>query len=88
MGKEPTNKSDAKSQIIAKYVLAYLLLALVSALPPLQIMAKIHWQAMKLWAKRLPVFRKAADKELQRDLYNPHHSLTQTKESKDEYAIH
>ncbi len=42
----------------------------------LQVIWKIHWQALRLWLKRLPVFRKDADRQLQRDLYRPHASLT------------
>ena len=44
-----------------------------------QVMIKIHWQALKLWLKRLPYFRKRADPDLQRDLYRPHSTLTQSK---------
>ncbi|MCB1100529.1 MAG: DUF1365 domain-containing protein [Verrucomicrobiae bacterium] len=43
----------------------------------LQVIAKIHWQALRLWAKRLPVFRKGDAPELQRDLLHPHSSLAE-----------
>lgn len=42
----------------------------------LQVIVKIHLQALRLWLKRLPVFGKAADPDLQRDLLHPHSSLT------------
>ncbi len=41
----------------------------------LQVILKIHYQAFCLWLKRLPVFRKAAHPEQQRDLFHPHASL-------------
>ena len=42
----------------------------------LRIIALIHWQAFRLWLKRVPWFAKAARPEAQRDLYRPHSSLT------------
>ncbi|GEP42913.1 DUF1365 domain-containing protein [Brevifollis gellanilyticus] len=42
----------------------------------LQVIAKIHWQAFRLWWRGFEVFRKGSDRHLQTDLYHPHHSLT------------
>jgi DUF1365 family protein len=42
----------------------------------LKVISLIHWHALLLWAKRLPFHRKAAHPELQRDVLNPHASLT------------
>jgi DUF1365 family protein len=41
-----------------------------------KIIAGIHWQALRLWMKRIPFHRKADSPELQRDLHRPHSSLT------------
>ena len=41
----------------------------------LGIVARIHWQAFRLWWKRVPFFPKAAGAASQRDLYRPHSSL-------------
>jgi len=41
----------------------------------LKIITLIHWQAFRLWLKRVPYFSKAADAQAQRDLYRPHHSI-------------
>lgn len=41
----------------------------------LQVILKIHWQALRLWLKRLPVFAKTADPDSQADLFRPHSSL-------------
>lgn len=43
----------------------------------LQVIAKIHWQAFRLWMRKFTVHRKAADIHLQRDVFRPHASLTQ-----------
>ena len=43
----------------------------------LKVIAMIHWEAGRLWAKRVPFFRKAERREGQRDLYRPHASLIQ-----------
>ena len=53
--------------------------ALRFPLLPMQIMFKIHWQALRLWIKKIPVFRKADHPELQQGLLRPHSSLTQSK---------
>lgn len=41
----------------------------------LKIISLIHWQALRLFAKRVPWFRKAAQAENQRSLYRPHLSI-------------
>lgn len=41
----------------------------------LQVIVKIHWQALRLWLKRLRVFGKSENTELQRDILPPHSSL-------------
>jgi uncharacterized protein len=42
----------------------------------LKVIAAIHWEALRLYLKRVPWFRKAARAADQRDLYHPHSSLT------------
>jgi DUF1365 family protein len=41
----------------------------------LLVIARIHWQAFRLWLKKLPFHRKSAHPELQRDLHRPHSPL-------------
>lgn len=43
----------------------------------LRIIALIHWQALRLWLKRVPHLPKAGQPDLQRDLYHPHPSIAQ-----------
>lgn len=40
----------------------------------LQVIGLIHWQALKLWLKKLPFHKKGANKHLQRDVYRPYGS--------------
>ena len=44
----------------------------------LQVIIKIHWQALRLWLRKLPFYRKGANRHLQTDLYHPHRTLTDT----------
>ena len=44
----------------------------------LLVIARIHWQAFRLWLKKLPFHRKAENPGLQRDLHRPHPSLTES----------
>lgn len=39
---------------------------------PLQVMGLIHWQAFKLWIKKISYHPKAANRELQKDVYKPY----------------
>lgn len=41
----------------------------------LKVITLIHWEAFRLWAKRLPFFRKTDAPAQQRDLYRPHLSV-------------
>ncbi len=53
------------------------LLALTAKYPfiTLKVIGLIHWQALRLWFKRLPFHRKEANPDLQRGVFNPHESL-------------
>ncbi len=37
-----------------------------------KVITLIHWQALKLWAKKLPFHKKASDMELQQEVYRPY----------------
>jgi len=39
---------------------------------PLRVMGLIHWQAFKLWVKKIKYHPKAANQELQKDVYKPY----------------
>ena len=43
-------------------------------LVPLQVMVLIHWQAFKLWVKKIKYHPKAANRDLQKDVYKPYQS--------------
>jgi len=38
----------------------------------LKIIGLIHWQALKLWLKKIPYHKKEANKDLQREVYRPY----------------
>ena len=59
--------SDAR---LAWYLVRFPLLTLM-------VILRIHWQAFRLWIKKLPFHRKSANPDLQRDLFHPHSSLTE-----------
>jgi DUF1365 family protein len=40
----------------------------------LKIIGAIHWQALKLWLKKIPYHKKDADKHLQKEIYRPYKS--------------
>lgn len=40
-----------------------------------KIIAAIHWQAFRLWLKKVPFFKKEDRRDLQRDVLNPHKSI-------------
>jgi uncharacterized protein len=44
----------------------------------LRVITLIHWHALKLWWKRVPWHRKAANTHLQQGVFNPHESLRQS----------
>ena len=54
---------------------ALLSCALRYPLLTLRVMFLIHWHALRLWLKKLPVFRKAADPQLQTEVLRPHASI-------------
>ena len=37
-----------------------------------KVIALIHWQALKLWLKKLPFHKKGSDMELQKEVYRPY----------------
>jgi DUF1365 family protein len=41
----------------------------------LKVISLIHWQALRLWLKRVPFFLKETRVEDQRDVFRPHKSL-------------
>ncbi len=45
----------------------------------LRVIFLIHWHAFRLWIKRIPFHRKAANAHLQREVYRPHHSISSSK---------
>ena len=47
----------------------------------LLVIVRIHWQALRLWMKRVPFFRKSDHSEDQRDLFRPHASLSSQSKS-------
>jgi DUF1365 family protein len=42
----------------------------------LKVIFLIHYQALRLWLKRVPFYRKAQDFDLQRQVLRPHSTLT------------
>jgi len=38
----------------------------------LKIIGLIHWQALKLWLKKIPYHKKNDDLQLQKEVYRPH----------------
>jgi uncharacterized protein len=41
----------------------------------LKVIGAIHWEALRLWWKRVPFHRKEMNRDQQRDVFNPHRSL-------------
>ena len=40
----------------------------------IKVISMIHWQAFKLWLKKLPFHKKDSDRELQKEVYRPYRS--------------
>lgn len=50
-------------------------------LATIMVVVRIHWQALRLWLKRLPYFAKSAGAANQSDLYRPHPSIARSPSS-------
>lgn len=46
----------------------------------LKVIFMIHWQALKLWTRKVPYFPKAANRDSQRNVLRPHSSLKSSDE--------
>lgn len=42
----------------------------------LVVIFRIHWQALRLWMKKIPYYKKHLNRDLQTDLYRPHSSIS------------
>ena len=65
------NSRDLTGRRLLWYGFKYPLLSL-------KIIVMIHWQALKLWAKKVPLFRKSANREYQRNVLRPHSSISES----------
>ncbi len=63
-----TLKGDRKPLTNASLLRYFFAIPLI----PLQVMGLIHWQAFKLWIKKIKYHPKAANQELQKDVYKPY----------------
>jgi DUF1365 family protein len=50
-------------------------LSLRYPLVTLKVITAIHWQALRLWLKRVPWHAKSEHRELQRGVFRPHASI-------------
>jgi uncharacterized protein len=56
--------------------------ALKYPLLTLRVIFLIHWHAFLLWMQKVPFYRKAANPELQKDLFKPHRSIASNRPSR------
>ncbi|MBB4107611.1 DUF1365 domain-containing protein [Pedobacter zeae] len=68
-----TLKGDKKPLTNAGLLRCFFTIPLI----PLQVMAMIHWQAFRLWIKKIPFHPKAENPELQRNVYRPYKTKNQ-----------
>lgn len=74
-------RGEARALTSARLLLLFFKYPLLS----LKIITGIHWQALKLWAGKVPFFRKAAHRETQQDVLRPHSSLKQSGSSSNNH---
>lgn len=59
------NRKPLKDSTLLFYFLSFPLITL-------KVISLIHWQALKLWLKKIPYHKKSADMELQKEVYRPY----------------
>ncbi|HVW94829.1 MAG TPA: DUF1365 domain-containing protein [Mucilaginibacter sp.] len=59
------NKKPLNDLTLLLYFLSFPLITL-------KVIALIHWQALKLWMKKIPFYRKTDDMHLQKEVYRPY----------------
>ncbi|WP_443944377.1 DUF1365 domain-containing protein [Pedobacter sp. AW1-32] len=64
--------STLKGKQVALTNAALLRYFMAIPLIPLQVMAMIHWQALRLWLKKIHFHKKGENPELQRNVYKPY----------------
>ena len=57
------NKKDVSDARLSWYIIRFPFITI-------RVMLAIHWQALKLWLKKIPYHKKSANADLQRDIIN------------------